>query len=69
MTAEDVKTLPVTRKLEILEAIWEDFRVRLEQAELSQRQKDLLDKRRARVQDGTAALLDWDAIKGNLGRP
>jgi putative addiction module component (TIGR02574 family) len=69
VTAEDIKTLPIERKLQILEAIWEDFRVRFEQSEISQRQKDLLDERRARVRDGKAKLLDWDVVKGTLSRP
>ena len=67
MTAEDVKTLPIERKLQILEAIWEDFRVRFERSEISQRQKNLLDERRAKVKDGRAKLLDWDAVNGTLG--
>jgi putative addiction module component (TIGR02574 family) len=69
MTAEDVKSLPVERKIQIMEALWEDFRDRFERSEPSQQQKDLLDGRRARVREGTAQLLDWDAVKGTLGRP
>jgi putative addiction module component (TIGR02574 family) len=69
MTAEDVKSLPVERKIQIMEALWEDLRDRFERSELSPQQKDLLDRRRARVREGTAQLLDWDAVKGTLGRP
>jgi putative addiction module component (TIGR02574 family) len=69
MTAEDVKTLPIERKIQIMEAIWEDLRGRFERSELSQQQKDLLDLRRARVREGSARLLDWDSVKGALGRP
>lgn len=67
MTAEDVKALPMDQKLQIMEAIWEDFRSRFERLEISQRQKDLLDRRRARVREGAAQLLDWDAVKGTQG--
>lgn len=68
MTAEDVRTLPIERKIQIMEAIWEDFRERFERSELSPQQKELLDRRRARVREGMARLLDWDSVKGTLGR-
>ena len=35
MTAEDVKALPVNRKIQIMEAIWEDFRSRFDRIEIS----------------------------------
>jgi putative addiction module component (TIGR02574 family) len=69
MTAEDVKALPIDRKIQIMEAIWEDFRDRFERLEVPQEQKDLLDHRRARVRDGAARLLDWESVKGTVGRP
>jgi len=69
MTAEDVKALPIDRKIQIMEAIWEDFRDRFDRLDVSQQQKDLLDRRRARVQKGAAQLLDWESVKGTLGRP
>jgi len=69
MTTEDVKALTVERKIQIMEAIWEDFRERFERSEISPQQKQLLDRRRARVRDGSAQLVDWDAVKGTLGRP
>ena len=66
---EDVRALPVERKIQIMEAIWEDFRERFEWSEISPQQKQLLDRRRARVREGAARLLDWDSAKGTLGRP
>jgi putative addiction module component (TIGR02574 family) len=69
MTAEDVKALPIDRKIQIMEAIWEDFRDRFDRFDVSQEQKDLLDRRRARVKKGAAQLLDWESVKGTLGRP
>ncbi len=69
MTAEDVRALPVERKIQIMEAIWEDFRERFERSEISPQQKELLDRRRARVRTGAARLRDWDSVKGTLGRP
>lgn len=69
MTTEEVKALTVERKIQIMEAIWEDFRERFERSEISPQQKELLDRRRARVREGAAQLLDWDSVKGTLGRP
>ena len=68
MTAEDVKALPINRKLQIMETIWEDFRDRFDRLDVPQPQRDLLDERRARVRDGVAQLLDWDSVKGTVGR-
>lgn len=69
MTADDVKALPIERKIQIMETIWEAFRDRFERLEISQEQKDLLDHRRARVREGSAQLLDWESVKGTIGRP
>jgi len=67
MTAEDVKALPLDRKLRIMEAICEDMRSRFESLDIPQ--KVLLDQRRARVRDDTARILDWDSVKATIGRP
>jgi putative addiction module component (TIGR02574 family) len=64
MTAEDVKALPIDRKIQIMEAIWEDFRDRFDRMDVSPQQKDLLNRRRARVREGAAQLLDWESVKG-----
>ena len=69
MTAEDVKALPINRKIQIMETFWEDFRDRFDQLEVSPQQKDLLDRRRTRVQKGEAQLLDWESVKGTIGGP
>ena len=69
MTGQEIKELPVQQKLQIMEAIWEDFRDRFDRLNVPQEQKDLLDQRRARVREGVAQLLDWESVKGTLGRP
>ena len=69
MMADDVRAPTVERKIQIMEAIWEDFRERFERSEISPQQKQLLDRRRARVCEGAARLLDWGTVKGTLGRP
>jgi hypothetical protein len=69
MTMEEVRALPVERKIQIMEAIWEDFRERFERSGISPQQKQLLDRRRARAREGATRLLDWDSAKGTLGKP
>ena len=66
MTATEVKALPVREKLQIMEAIWEDFRERFQNADISEDQKELLDERRQRVANGTSRLVEWDAVKDSL---
>jgi len=68
MTAEEVRALPITDKIQIMEAIWEDLRERFDQMDLPQAHKEILDRRRARVEEGSARLLDWDAVKSTIGR-
>lgn len=68
MTAQEVKALPIDRKIQIMEVIWEDFRDRFDRLDIPQPQRDLLDERRARVQAGAARLLDWELVKGTIGR-
>ena len=69
MTVQEVRDLPVHEKLQIMEAIWEDFRDRFDRMDIPQQQKDLLDRRRARVREGMAQLLDWESVKSTIGRP
>jgi hypothetical protein len=68
MTAEEVRTLPMAQKMQIMEALWEDLRDRFENAEVPERLKDVLDQRRARARDGSAKILDWDSVKSGIGR-
>ncbi len=68
MTTEEVKAMPVDEKIRLMEAIWEDFRDRFDHMEIPREQKELLDQRRARVREGKARLLDWDSVKGTIGR-
>ena len=39
MTAEDVKALPIDREIQIMEAIWEDFRDRFDRTDVSPLQR------------------------------
>jgi putative addiction module component (TIGR02574 family) len=66
--AADVKVLTFKEKVQIMEAIWEDFRGRFDRMEISDEQRILLDSRRERVRTGSATVRDWDSVKTSIGR-
>ena len=68
MTAEEVRTLPMAQKLQIMEALWEDLRDRFERSGIPPRLQEILDQRRARARDGAVQVLDWEAVKSSVGR-
>jgi len=68
MSVSEIKAMPLGEKLQIMEAIWNDLNEKFESSEISPQTKALLDERRARVHRGDARLLDWDAVKGSIGR-
>ena len=68
MTALEIRELPMEKKFQIMEAIWEDLRDRFESMDVPQEQKDLLILRRARVASGEAQVLEWDEVKATIGR-
>ncbi|MCC6352544.1 MAG: addiction module protein [Verrucomicrobiae bacterium] len=68
MTAQEVRALPIAEKIQIMEAIWDDLRERFDRMELPQAHKEILDRRRAHVEEGRAKLLDWDTVKSSIGR-
>ena len=69
MTREKIKQLPTDEKIRIMEVIWEDLRERFEHSEISPAQAALLDDRRNRTYRGEARTLEWDQVKGSIGRP
>jgi hypothetical protein len=60
--------MSIEQKLQVMEVIWNDLRERFDQKEISAEQKALLDRRRARVQQGAAQLHDWDSVKMSIGK-
>lgn len=68
MTADEVRTLPLAEKIQLMEVLWDDLRERFDTMDLSDRQKALLDGRRAAVENGSSQLHDWDLIRSSIGR-
>jgi putative addiction module component (TIGR02574 family) len=68
MSITEVRKLPLREKFQILEAIWDDLSEHIEVMSVSPDVKKLLDERIERVQNGSAEMHDWDAVKFSIGR-
>ena len=68
MSIAEIHQLPIEEKFQMMEALWEDLRNHFERMPLPAAHRALLDERRARVQNGTALLRNWDAVKNSIGR-
>ena len=68
MSIAEIHQLPIEEKFQMMEALWEDLREHFARMPLSAAHRALLDERRVRVQNGTATLRDWDAVKTSIGR-
>lgn len=55
-------------KLLTMKSLWDDMRQNFENSSESKEICALLDKRVARVESGEAELLDWEKVKGSIGR-
>lgn len=64
----DVKTMTTEEKLLTMKSLWDDMRQNFENSAESKEICALLDKRVARVESGEAELLDWEKVKGSIGR-
>lgn len=65
----DVKNMTKEEKLLTMRNLWEDMRDSIRHAPETPEIIELLDQRAARVESGEAELLDWDEVKGSIGRP
>jgi len=48
--------------------LWEDMQKDIDNSPETPEITDLLDQRAERVESGEAELLDWDRVKGSIGR-
>ena len=64
----DLEAMTLEEKLLTMRNLWDDMRQNLEDSNESEEIIALLDNRVARVESGEAKLLDWDKVKGSIGR-
>jgi len=65
----DIKNMTKEEKFLTMRDLWEDLRGSVSHSPESSEIIELLDQRAARVESGEAELLDWDKVKGSIGRP
>jgi hypothetical protein len=65
----DVKSMTKEEKLLTMRNLWEDMRSDISATPETPEIIDLLDQRVARIASGEAELLEWDQVKGSIGRP
>lgn len=66
MSIAEIHQLPLSEKLQIMEAIWEDLRSQADALPVPEWHKELLDARLKAVEDGSEKVLDWDEVKQSL---
>jgi hypothetical protein len=64
----DVKNMTKEEKFLTMRNLWEDMRESVSHSPESPEIIELLDQRAARVESGEAEILDWDKVKGSIGR-
>jgi hypothetical protein len=68
MSITEITHLPMREKFQIMELLWEDMRSSVDEAGTPKGHQDLLDSRRARVENGEVSVLDWNQVKSSIGR-
>ena len=67
MSITEIQRLPLSEKLQIMEAIWEDLSAHSEQIAMPNWHQELLDVRRKAVESGKEEVFDWNTVKDKLG--
>lgn len=67
MSIAEIRKLPMREKFQIMEALWEDMRDTVDNHEMSEADKALLDRRRAKVDAGEEKLLEWEDVRNTWG--
>jgi len=68
MSIAEIRSLPLREKLQIVEAIWNDMSMLVDDLDVSPETRALLDERLTRIQNGSAEVHDWDSVKFSLGK-
>jgi hypothetical protein len=59
----DIRQMPLSDKLAMLEALWEEISSEPDQVEIPQWHKDILDERLMAAERGEVELIDWEIAK------
>ena len=66
MTATDIRKLSLAERIQLLEDVWDSIADEPDAWELTQEQKDELDRRLAAHKDNPKAGSSWDELKARL---
>jgi len=64
----EVSSLTKEEKFLMMRSLWEDMRNEINSGPETPEIIELLDQREARLESGEAELLNWDEVKGSIGR-
>ncbi|MCC5789665.1 MAG: addiction module protein [Opitutales bacterium] len=65
----DLANMTKEKKFLTMRNLWEDMQKEIGGTTETPEVKNLLDRRAARVESGEAEILEWDKVKGSIGRP
>ena len=68
MSITEIKKLPLREKFQIMEALWEDMREEVEEADIPDSHKRILDDCAARVAAGEERFFDLEEARQMIGR-
>ena len=69
MSIAEIHQLPLSEKLQIMEAIWEDLRAHAAELGVPEWHRELLATRQNAVAEGREQVLDWDDVKRSWRPP
>ena len=64
----DIRILPLSEKLELLEAVWSELSLDADNIEIPQWHKDILDERQRGIEQGSMQSIDWEVAKEQISR-
>jgi hypothetical protein len=67
MIVAEIRKSPMREESQVMEALWENIRGAVGNHEMSESDKVLLDRRRARVDAGEEKLLGWEDVRNKWG--
>ncbi|MDP3851659.1 MAG: addiction module protein [Luteolibacter sp.] len=64
----EIRKMPLSEKLELLEAVWAELAAAPDTIDVPQWHKDILDERQRAVDQGSMQSIDWEVAKEQISR-
>jgi putative addiction module component (TIGR02574 family) len=64
----EIRKMPLSEKLELLEAVWAELAADPDTIDVPQWHKDILDERQCAVDQGSMQSIDWEVAKEQISR-